>query len=364
MDPQKLSELIDRLGSASIEDQEEAIKSLGQIGADAKAAIPRLLDLLSEEHLQIFVIVALRRIGVGSPEVITAFVQFIQKPTGDELRRIEAAKALATLDDGTVQKSVTECLSRSEATTTRKSAVLALSLLAARGQNGAINAVIEAFHDRSHEVREAAIVAFDERIGVSAIPCLRQCMSSPDIDVRICGADAFQRITGNRFTGEVAESVLGCLSNTTPVTLCRALKVLSRVERLPSSASEQLLNYLSEEDADVRYWAVESLSRIDPLDTKVLKKLIDLLRDSSASVRGGAADAIGKNGARAKSAVPRLIDCLEDADPWVRILVASALGSIGSDALEAVPTLLRLTREDEDNEVRVAASMAVDVIKE
>ncbi len=113
---------------------------------------------------------------------------------------------------------------------------------------------------------------------------------------------------------------------------------------------------LHSEDWRVREEAAKILGRIG--DEKAAKALIQLFKDDKIRVQLWATDSIISMGTRA---VKPLIEALNDEDRRVRMGAVVALGEIQD--LEAKDYLRNLL-DDDDAEVRAAATEAIDVIDE
>jgi HEAT repeat protein len=82
--------------------------------------------------------------------------------------------------------------------------------------------------------------------------------------------------------------------------------------------------------------------------------------DENVSVRTNALLAIGRLGPEARSAVPFLIENLKSNDAGQQFGAATALYLIGSDAKAALPALSDLLKTNPPEEVRQAASAAIN----
>jgi bilin biosynthesis protein len=117
-----------------------------------------------------------------------------------------------------------------------------------------------------------------------------------------------------------------------------------------------LSHALDSEDWRVREEAAKILGQIG--DERAVKALIQLFKDDKTRVQLWATDSIISMGVRA---VKPLIEALNDEDRRVRMGAVVALGEIqDGEAREYLKKLL----DDDDAQVRAAATEAIDVIDE
>ena len=167
-----------------------AVRALGQIGPDAKVAVPHLIEALKDEDRQVrgFAAYALGRIGTAAiPHLIEAL-----KDENENVRS-DAASALGRIgpDDERVIPNLIEAL-KDEDRQVRGFAASAL------GQIGtaAVPNLIEALKDENENVRTSAASALgnigpdDERV----IPNLIEALKDEDRQVRWTSAAALGRI--------------------------------------------------------------------------------------------------------------------------------------------------------------------------
>jgi HEAT repeat protein len=117
-----------------------------------------------------------------------------------------------------------------------------------------------------------------------------------------------------------------------------------------------LTQALQSEDWRTREEAAKILGRIG--DERAVRALIQLFKDEKTRVQLWATDSIISLG---KCAVKPLIEALDDEDRRVRMGAVVALGELQD--LEAKDYLRKLLNDD-DAEVRAAATEAIDVIDE
>jgi D-arabinan exo alpha-(1,3)/(1,5)-arabinofuranosidase (non-reducing end) len=106
-----------------------------------------------------------------------------------------------------------------------------------------------------------------------------------------------------------------------------------------ASATDVLVNALSDPDENVRVAAAWSLTQIGPSAATAVPTLAKALSDSNFLVRDLSAQALEATGPKAAPAVPELIRALNDPVGYVRCPAARALGAIGPAAHAAVKPL-------------------------
>lgn len=131
-----------------------------------------------------------------------------------------------------------------------------------------------------------------------------------------------------------------------------AAKELGRLQDI--TATEALIETLSDPDADVRFAAATALGQLQSESAQ--RSLLRLLQnDEEADVRAATAVALGRIGD--PSAIGPLIDQLVDSDRFVRAGVLEALGKL--KATSAVNQIVHIMRNDPISDVRAAAQDAL-----
>ena len=118
------------------------------------------------------------------------------------------------------------------------------------------------------------------------------------------------------------------------------------------------------EDVMVRAAAADSLGRLGLDAHGAAKPLADILAQSKndQSLRIAAVKALAKIEGDTKQVWPALKIGLGDADSTVRILSVRAAGPYGKEEPEAIKVLVKLARNDDNVEVRVAAVQELGLI--
>jgi HEAT repeat protein len=303
-----------------------AAEILGEIGSDAKAAIPHLVKLLKdkEEGVRKNSAHAIEQIGSLTQGDLPGVVDAIKDPNPDiKVSAITAIKMMGPEADIAIP-SLLEALHDPQ-TPVRLQAAKALGAMTTTAKTAipSLAKVLEA--DKSPDVRAEAVLALskmgpDARV---ALPSLEAALKDPSLDVR--------------------------------------LGILSAIESIGPDAkilAPLLVKTMKEKNRDYRAGVIKALGAIGPEAAKdTLEPLIGSLQE--ARLRRDAAEALGKMG---KPAVKPLTTLLISRDPNIRICAVVALGEIGPDAKSAVDLLNRLAKLDRVPEIRDAAKDAVKKI--
>jgi HEAT repeat protein/serine phosphatase RsbU (regulator of sigma subunit) len=215
--------------------------------------------------------------------------------------------------------------------------------------------LIEALTSRDPLLREAAAEALG-RFGQDArlaIPALKQRMSPAETDASVQWASTLALWAIDPTDRVAADSLTAALADDSdPGRHPLALAALGAGD--PSVAARTLAGSLQRLNPQTRRDAVETLGKFGLKAREAAPELVEALKDSFRDVRAAAAEALGKVGADVKQAVPPLMEALRDPIAGVRSAAARALGRFGPGARESVGALVELLKE-QDVDVRSAA---------
>jgi HEAT repeat protein len=161
----EVSGLIEMLSDGEVAIREEAALSLGELGIDAKSAIPALIDALGDSDTMVRV-AAVRALGGMGDEGIKAIPALIEVMKNDEVYlREQAAFALSNIatepkEINVVIKAYTELLKDDTALLRR----IAAQMIGGYGASAkkAVPDLIEALKDENSSVRKAVAYALGE----------------------------------------------------------------------------------------------------------------------------------------------------------------------------------------------------------
>lgn len=145
-----------------------------------------------------------------------------------------------------------------------------------------------------------------------------------------------------------------------------AARLLGKLGTTAAPAIPALSNALKHPDALVRINAATAIADIDPSLAET--KLLPLLKDRDSLVRASVIETFGDLGLTSKKVIAALISALDDRDDlfgaYIRQMAAAALGKAGSNAAAALPRLRAMSKKDESDSAREAATQAIQKIAE
>jgi HEAT repeat protein len=412
-DRQVIEVLLDVLGHWDGGAQQTAIRTLGEIGPAAKAALPLLLPRMKDEDRRTrhLVAEALEKIEPGVlRRSAAAWARDLQK--ADTAVRRNAALALGTLFEEEETPALVGALKDTEAVVRHEAAfalvarqqhlrsagaVLTAALKDTRVRGRALKALRQVGSEGAAAVPALADVlgeagGRDRRdaaallgtFGPKALPAvlaLVETLQDRDARTRATAADALGAIGPKAkdavpallgllrdeedFVRRMALRALGRLGPEAQATL-PALKTalkdrststalvaalaLWRVDRGNKAALAMLSQGMNSDDCQL---AADALVKIGP---EAVPVLLNAFKSKRPLARAHAADALARIGPRARAAVPALTEALKDPDTCTEATVA--LGHLGAAAREAVPALRRVLKVPEGRN-RVAAAVAL-----
>jgi len=377
----KLPELVEALNSKDASLRGGAAWNLGQIGPEAKIALPSLLIRMETDRnalVRIAACYAVFRIN-GSPEalhnllpffgsqdpavrrdVVAAFEkigpgarslapELVKRLRDGEEWDVSVIEALGYLGEGA--RNMAPALRPALAEKDLKVQMAAALALVLTGEpiEDFIPVFEDALEDRLHGFDAARSLARAGPKAAGAIPVL---------------LGAFKK--GNREAGYalgviglraelVVPALIAAVSSERPNLRSTATRALRMFGPKAQSAIPVLLEVITLEgyrgigDAG-RDWqridAVAALARIGPDDERVISVIADLLKDRNTNIRWHAAYALERIGPKAQAAVPSLIEALGDSS--IAKQCTSSLVAIG---LVAVPDLVRSLASEKDGSI-------------
>jgi HEAT repeat protein len=205
----------------------------------------------------------------------------------------------------------------------------------------ALEAELEALHDRSGWRRATAAFRLGDMACADAVPRLCDALADRDADVRAAAARSLGRLGAGDAAGALVRALV---DDAVP----RAI-AFQAVLDVGGDALPDVRQLASDADQAVRAAAVELLGWLG--DASDAAPLIAALADPAAEVRARAAAALGR--LAAADGAEALTRALDDRIYFVRLHAARALGHVGER--RAVPQLLRQAREDRFEAARAAA---------
>ncbi len=324
VDLKSLPKLLDQLKSPDNKVRAESIRSLGDLGPDARTAVPVLFTLHKN----------------GDPSVnqqILAALEMIGPPESTE-----AGKLVEKLDDGKPDM--------------RLYAIRSLAQIGPAEAKGLLG-LKKACDDSDPEVRFAALRAFtqlSEEDSREVHPLAIALLKDEAVRTRQLAANVLQSY-GKNARSEVLVPLIAALADKSIVLAVQ--KALLAISPMTVDDIPVLRKEMKNPNGDVRLFAALSLQFLEAKALPALEELLSALDDKDLRVCRAAIGAIGKFGAAGAQGIPRLLATLEHADKGLRVAAVEALGGIGRQA--GVFPALFTALKDPEVEVRATAASAL-----
>ena len=274
---QQVERLIRELQDSDSDIRSIAAVTLGEIGPEAKDAIPALIQLLQDQDAEGFAranaALALGQIGERTEDAMSVLIQALRDQ--DKYVRRDAAGALEEIGSPRAIKAAKD----------RYRMVVTLGWIGAEDE---IPALIQALQNEDKDVRVNAVVTLGQIESEDVVSVLMEALQDQDEWVRVNAAWTL----GQR--GERA------------------------VDAVPI-----LIRALRDQDEWVRYHAAMALGEIGEGASNAVPALMHALRDQDKHVRRYAVGALGKIG---KGTVPALIRTLKNGNVNVPFFATWTLG--------------------------------------
>ncbi|MDA1273825.1 MAG: HEAT repeat domain-containing protein [Verrucomicrobia bacterium] len=333
-------DLIRLLGDSDVTVRRSAAFAMSFIGSDAKAAIPTLTTMLSDEERATrgLAITALGGRDPSIPGIGTPAIPVVREAlrNGSDHGRAAAATVLGRMR-GQAEAAVPDLVNALEDTSAevRLRAAWALGQIEIETGN-VVAALIKALDDPVPKVREAAVEALGNLDGAASesVPAITKLVrATADLDAPASELKADVSYDVNRLEREFR---IGKVSGD---TLRNAKESNARIASRIASRDEAI-----RQRSPVLYEAARALGRIGPGARDSAGILVKLLNSRERDgARGQAAEALGKIDPKPELAVPALVEALDDSDELVRRAAITALGTLGARARDAVPKLQAIT---------------------
>jgi len=330
--------LLQQLESSDHSPRVHAVRTIGFLGEQGRAAVPRLIGLLGHPDIRLEAAWALGRIGTPARAAVPMLISALKNR--DAGLRLRAAEALGRIGENSPGQR-TPLVKR-----------------------GVVAALASALKDPDRRVRAAAAAACS-RIGSqasAAAPELVALLRDPEVVIRLAALRALGQIV--QHSGPAQSALLGCLKDNDRRVRLAAAKAIAGSDLGSDAVIAGLLAALKDPDAEVRAAAAGRLvctngkggfSLVEGTLDQAEADATTLARSpgASASLRAALADPdrrvraaaayvlpVFKEKEDAASAVPLLIERLEDPAVVVRVAAAKSLGQFGEAARPALPALL------------------------
>jgi HEAT repeat protein len=331
----------------------EAARTLGNIGVEARSAIPALQAALGDDSTRVHAAYALWQIDPQAKLIVPTLFSHPQLPMANLIEALShknvkvsgaAAAALSAMGPAAQEAvpALVQALHKPEA---RIFAAKALrSLARSLDVGGAVPSLVEMLGDSDERVRKAAAQALariapkDRTVAV----VLARALADSNLDVRVgachtlgamgpAAEPAFPALVDMLGRGDYPHLAASALVQIGPAARPVVPALIALIEERKTGKIQ--------ESARAAVWA---LGAIGPAD-QVLPTLLQILEESqNVALHDSAADAMARLGPAAGKALPALIRDAEAKWPEVHPSTVAALGQMGP---EAVPVLGRVLKD-------------------
>ena len=344
-----------------------ALMALAAIGAEAKSAQVKVMELLKQETMAGIQIAAAYALGrIGDEQAQVALEQAANsKDLFLQLVAFESLIKLNPNDRAMVERAIAIFVKQLDSPRLELSEAAASAL----GQNElpsdlANDALMQSLKsDAAPEVVEFVIQAFVRR-GKASVRRVASALFEPGLQSR--AVQILSRIGPD--AADAVPSLLRLFQETQDVKLQQEVVfALGAIGKASADATPALMEALKQESKELQTVVCYSLGRIGPDASDANPMLLELADSSDHLLRIAALWGLVKvnpgNEEIAKFAVPHLLSTLDDERPTVRAEMARLLGELGKPAIAAVTQLKELGQSDLNQAVREAATEALKKIK-
>jgi HEAT repeat protein len=298
-----------------------AMSAMAALSDMGEAAVPALVDSLSNKASRHWAAVVLAEMGPKAAPAATALANLVKDPEPE----------------------------------VRMQALIALGQIGGTAVKPAIPAIIEALQDSEPAVRYGAAFALGKLRAQEAADALDKLTKSDDATLKLISVWAVARIHPDDAVAirNAMEAIAEAIRSEDPQLSRTAARALAEIDGSGSSLTPAIKAALDELDPTVIEHVMEALAMVG---AEAVPVLTAALTDEKA--RGSAVRALGQLGPTAKSAAPGLTALLSEKDNELVSDAALALAAIGPDAAKAVPSLAGLLSK-EDPGCRYAAVLAL-----
>ncbi len=338
----------------------QAAESLGQVGADAETAVPALVPLLEDPSpaVKAAAATALGALGEAAAPAVPSLVPLLQ----DRDEKVREAASIAIGKAGTLAPEATASLVEGLAsldTLVRARTAEAIGNIG-KAAEAAAPALVKALEDTNDRVRAKAAEALG-RIGAGAaevaLPRLVRALRDPDTWVQALAAEALGEM------GEAADEAVPALTRSlrhaNAQVRYHAAESLGNLGDAAAEALPNLEHACEDEDGGVRALALRAISRVGPLSPRSQALVRQCFDDADPQVRLAAVVACERPEELEEATYKAIFDRLDDAHDPVKVRAASLLAKRGDDLNALVERLVKFVAEDDNPWVREQAAAAL-----
>ena len=322
--------LLEQLEAPEQATRRAAILALGRLGD--RHAVPKLIDILSEEDEDLVISAAEALTTIADPQAFTALLNLLSHP--DSRVRQAVIAALNALNHPEMSAWTLKLLNDPNSYV-RESAVKIVGYV---GYHDNFEALLTCCQDNDERVRQAAIESLPYFEDKRVIVTLTEALTQATPKVRAATARAFAAIDNAQAT-----AVLISAATTDPDTWVRYFAVRSLGELKSVAALEPLLQLAQTDSArQVRLASIEALGKIGQVQAVAV--LTALISSNGADLAEVAIAALGQ--INHPQALAPLLTALDSEQPHRRWQVIRALGNHSDPKATETLQQVALTAED------------------
>ena len=353
--PGVVDTLMENLWADDFNLRSAAAMALGNLGEEGKIAIPRLIEMLTEERPNLpLTDEDGRQLYQADPyNSYLGNVAFILSMFGPDAK--DALPVLIELyktgDDSSPPPFPHTPFNENGRTVVGTKRIGAIQALGNIGiaSDEVVSILIDALRDDDFGMRRTAVRAIRHLGpgGIKALPDLLEAMHDEDDFTNMAAAFAVQKL--GPAAREAVPMLIDMLLNGEDDKLrANAILALREMGSEPG-VIPALIKAMDDEDEDVRYSVIRAFKTIGTDDKDVVAAIFVKLNDESNRVREVAASVLAESGKHFEPALKVLIELLDDVDVSASS-AAYTLGNIGPKAKRALPKLREIIDEHPDND--------------
>lgn len=344
--PVCMPEFVEGLGSPEARVRAGCAAVLREMGEGARGAVPRLLELVSDEDMAVRKEAFLAAMSL-SEEPLPHALRLLRD--GSKTARNTVLSLLVTLDPAAhgAVSDVVEAL-KCEDPKLKVAASRCLGSIAA-GEEKAVEALSRELKSSSQEVRRESAAAMG-KLGKVAYPAFREVLEDASHPCRLDVVRALGGVSSDH--AEAVDILVAALGDGEEDIRLEAAFSLERLGPKAQSAIPSLLERLQDGDRRLRHNVAGALGEIDTTAASVRALRARASDEILSRIRVAAIESLGKIGRAAEPAIPDLIRFTQEYDPSVSTAAARALGMIGVASEPVIDALIPLLR-DRTRRIRV-----------
>jgi HEAT repeat protein len=316
-----------------------AIKTLGDIGADAKDAIPELKTLLLKPKGDAGQAAANALAGIGAPSLPT-----LTAAAGDDDPAVRNLAVGALQQVGVPAVTALVDLLGAKHVDVRRRAAQILGAIPVN-EKVVIVGLGFATKDSDLQVKQAALQALQNRGAGAKLaePYISALLTDSDPNIRITAFYTLQNLGVDARPG-----LKKALDNKDFAVRLATASLMIQLNFEVELAEPVLREGLKSKDIALKTQSAFLLSQRGLGADVVLPIFLEGLKSEQAAIRRQAAEGIGRYGPKASKTADALIDALDDADDGVKTMAINVLRQIGAEPKTLFPAMIKILRRPND----------------